>query len=338
MFNKGMVVDGFELLDTLDTGGCGRVWLAKDLNDQALYALKELVREDQLQRFRQEVEILQSARELSGIVRVWPFMNLSQAPYYYVMEYAELGDLEKMVFDEKPEFGILLRALAPVITALGVLHAEGRVHRDIKPKNILRCSRGLVISDFGIAKSPSNGITIHGDKLGSAFFTAPEQELDPRAATAASDQYSLAAVFVWCIGSMSKNAGDWNVASAIKVSLRKALRKDPSKRWRGIAEFFSSLVKAVSKSAPIVCLGVPAAPLTPLRLPPALIASEDDWWKGNDPDLVCRLWVARFLARADGERLAESIVDAIAIPRASTSCALGALKDLPMLTARLKYS
>ena len=81
-----------------------------------------------------------------------------------------------------------------VLGALGAAHAEGIVHRDVKPGNILLADDGtLKIGDFGIATFLDAGDTVTRVPLGTPAYTAPER-LRGLGATARSDLYSLGVV------------------------------------------------------------------------------------------------------------------------------------------------
>ena len=86
--------------------------------------------------------------------------------------------------------------LREVAWALAYAHAEGVVHRDVKPDNILleKGSGRALVTDFGIAHvGHEPGMTTVGEVLGTAEFVSPEQasgeEVDAR-----SDLYSLGVV------------------------------------------------------------------------------------------------------------------------------------------------
>jgi serine/threonine-protein kinase len=87
------------------------------------------------------------------------------------------------------------RLIAQVGSALDALHAEGLIHRDVKPSNILIDAEGRPsLTDFGLAKGPAYTVlTRPGQVLGTLDYLAPEV-IRGQSATAASDIYALGCV------------------------------------------------------------------------------------------------------------------------------------------------
>ena len=88
-----------------------------------------------------------------------------------------------------------LSVLSDIAEAIDFAHAQGTVHRDVKPANILLDPAGTAfLSDFGLVRlDDMPGLTRRGDWLGTAEYVSPEQ-VEGEPATARSDVYALAAV------------------------------------------------------------------------------------------------------------------------------------------------
>ncbi len=116
---------------------------------------------------------------------------------YIVMEYVSGGDLKGLI-DEKGPLASdeLARLGADVSSGLAHAHANGVIHRDIKPHNILIDAYGRPkLSDFGIARAvDATYATRTGSYLGTALYSAPEQ-LWGEKVTPKSDVYSLGIAF-----------------------------------------------------------------------------------------------------------------------------------------------
>jgi outer membrane protein assembly factor BamB len=147
------------------------------------------------ERFLLEVRAL-SRLFHPGIVQVLDLGEEEGRPYF-VMELVEGGTFDRLgPFEEGPEGDRILLAAAQVMEALAHLHAQGILHRDLTPKNILLTKEGYPkVMDFGLAYllQESRHLTRTGYTLGTPTYMAPEQAkglpLTPKA-----DLYSLGAV------------------------------------------------------------------------------------------------------------------------------------------------
>src|SRR5262249_26150638 len=115
----------------------------------------------------------------------------NQVPYI-VMELLPGRTLSQLLADGALQPRVGLRVCAEVASALAAAHAEGLVHRDVKPANIVLTPNGAKVVDFGIAAAvgqPEEGGS-DGPVFGTPAYLAPER-LSGDAVVAASDVYAL---------------------------------------------------------------------------------------------------------------------------------------------------
>lgn len=182
----------FQILRELGRGGMGVVYEAEQLSLKRRVALKVLPpalgHDARLKaRFQREAEAAGKLRH-PGIVPVISFGDLEGTPFF-AMELVEGRSLARVLADLReghdagvPPAGELRRRWAIGIAiamaeALSYAHAEGIVHRDVKPGNILIDREGKPrLSDFGLAQDLGmEGLTISGESLGSPRYMSPEQ-------------------------------------------------------------------------------------------------------------------------------------------------------------------
>ncbi len=158
---------------------------------------KELMKDPQfVERFNREARTV-ARLEHSSIVAVYDYGQQDGQPYL-VMRYMAGGNLKEYLIQHGPfsvqQAAALLSSLAP---ALDKSHAEGIVHRDVKPANILFDEDGNpYLSDFGIVKLSQADITLTGthDTIGTPAYMSPEQARTQKDLDGRSDIYSLAVI------------------------------------------------------------------------------------------------------------------------------------------------
>jgi serine/threonine-protein kinase len=205
---EGVEIAGaYRVLERLGRGGFGEVFLVEHTRTHRQLALKTLKTglgqiEELRQRFRREAKAM-SLLAHEGIVAVEDFGELEDGTLYLVMELAR-GQSLRDVIEAGPLEPPRAFAIAKLLlAALGAAHAEGVIHRDLKPDNvkIVPADHGggerAKILDFGIAKLVSADGAPGGDTLtqaGLAFGTpdymAPEQALGQKI-DARADLYAL---------------------------------------------------------------------------------------------------------------------------------------------------
>lgn len=267
-------------------GGFATVWLYRDddlASDVAVKALADnwAQRLDIRERFLEEARILRRA-DSDHVVRVYDIGEEEGTPYF-VMTYADLGSLANLV---EPGLPIAPDRVVDLVCqageGIGVLHAQGVVHRDIKPPNLLLRSDGdgdprLLVADLGVAKAMlhASGLT---QVVGTPAYMAPEQAaglgVDSRA-----DIHALAAVAYQLLTGRQVRTGGFgslaeatlppapstlaDVPAALDEVILRALEPDPAARHPEVAEFVDALRRAVpagESPAPGAFPSTPAGP------------------------------------------------------------------------------
>ncbi|MFE9219166.1 serine/threonine-protein kinase [Streptomyces lavendulae] len=197
----------FELIGPLGAGGMGTVWRARDIALHREVALKEVRPPDPATAAAQPglaVQLRERAvREARALARlahpnvvtihhiVEPEAGTEDHPWI-VMELVKGGSLYDRLAAGPMPLGEVLRLGLDVLSALRAAHAEGVLHRDVKPANVLlRPDGGAVLTDFGIAAlHGATALTSTGVLIGSPEYIAPERARGEEG-LAASDLWSL---------------------------------------------------------------------------------------------------------------------------------------------------
>ncbi len=190
----------YHLVGELGVGGMATVYRAYDSRLQVERAIKLLAphlasRNSIRRRFETEASTMAKLHH-PNIVLVHDIGSEGNR-CYIVMEMLTGGSLMERV----DKLGVLppkmaVEAIRAVVTALGAAHAQGVVHRDIKPHNVLVSSDGLPkVTDFGIAQvsQQDRSMTKTGAVMGTWAYMAPEQRISAKKADARADLYSSGA-------------------------------------------------------------------------------------------------------------------------------------------------
>lgn len=143
--------------------------------------------------------------------------------------------------------------LTDVCHALGALHAQGIIHRDITPTNIILAQEGAYLIDFGIARIHNSEEKVDTTSLGTWGFAAPEQygfaQTDVR-----SDIYSLGGLLGFMLTGLQPQDTQFESAlqsldSRVQVVIGKARSFEPSSRFANVDEFLAALDTTFSGAA-----------------------------------------------------------------------------------------
>ena len=265
----GRVIKGrYKLIDELGRGSFATVYIARDIKNNRIYAVKIMHFEfaddgELLARFQREAHILLQLSD-PHIVRIFDYGDDNDL-HYIVMDYIDGQNLKYHTLTHGPMEP--LRALdyaRQISEGLDTAYKHGVVHRDIKPQNIVINSKDVVkITDFGLARSRETvTLTQSNVFMGTAYYIPPEQAESGRSADTRSDLYSVAAVLFEMLTGNPPFEGETAVDIVVKhmndkvpsicrvrpelprevdLFMQKAMAKAPADRYSTPREFINAI-------------------------------------------------------------------------------------------------
>jgi len=280
MISPGDKVKHYEIIKSIGKGGMGEVYLARDTVLDREVAIKFLPEEMQKdvrarERFLREAKSA-AALDHPFICQIYETGEL-EGKAFIAMEYVEGENLSQKMAEGLLPLRDALQTTLEIAEALEVAHKKGIVHRDLKPANIMLTVQGHAkVMDFGLAKQIVTGeesitktltqtsLTQKGTVVGTIAYMSPEQargdEVDGR-----SDIFALGIILHEMISGKnpfskptpvetltsilrdippSANVKPKMVNPLLNPILRKALAKEPEKRYQTIKELIVDLRKA----------------------------------------------------------------------------------------------
>lgn len=261
-------LDHYEVLDVVGRGGMGVVLKARDAKLQRIVAVKVLHpaladRPDARLRFGREARAAAAIRD-EHVVDIHAVEDAGPVPYL-VMEFISGMTLDDRV-KQAPTFDLaaILRIGMQAARGLAAAHAQGLIHRDVKPANILLENgvQRVKLTDFGLARAVDDvDVTQSGVIAGTPLYMSPEQA---RAETldARSDLFSLGSVlYTLCAGSPAfladstlavihrvcevdprpVSAINPNVPEWLTRIIARLMAKDPAERFGSASELANEL-------------------------------------------------------------------------------------------------
>jgi eukaryotic-like serine/threonine-protein kinase len=276
----GQTISHYRIVEQLGAGGMGVVFKAQDSRLERAVALKflpeKLAQEPQaLERFRREARAA-SALNHPGICTIYD-IGEQDGQAFIAMEFIDGETLRNHIHGKPLPLDEILELGIQIAEALEAAHAEGIIHRDVKPANIFVTKRGRAkVLDFGLAKLVPKGVasaeaesggelsdsnSIVGIISGTPSYMSPEQvrgdPLDSR-----TDIFSLGLVlYEMATGRQAFGGGTGGVIieavlTRPPVSVRsinpamparleeiidKALHKDREQRYQHAADILAEL-------------------------------------------------------------------------------------------------
>ena len=301
------ILDRYELVRLLGSGGWGRVFLANDHMLHRPVAIKQLLPRlaadpIAVSRFMREASVIASIRE-PHVLTVYDIAE-RHGQHYMVMEYADAGTLSQVLQLE----GSLspyeaLSVAIDVCRGLRAVHSKGVVHRDVKPANVMFFSRpdGLPVAkigDFGIALHPTDErLTPSDNVVGTLIYLSPEQAASSSNITHLSDLYSLGVMlYEMMSGELREplfinplfangNSAELrehlgSLPEPVQPLLSKSLQRKPEDRFQTADEMLQALERARSRLTVSVTTQTfedlapiePPVPVARQRIPTRLLA------------------------------------------------------------------
>ena len=220
---RGLVIGGYLVLEKLGVGGMGVVFKARHRPSGRVVALKILPpsfgREpDAVRRFRREFLVASRLSHPNLVAAVEA--SEDRGVHYLTMEYIPGCDLDRLVAQGGPmALRLALHCTIQAARGLEAAHAQGVIHRDVKPGNLMIDPAGGVrLLDLGLAwviaatggfvQTAAGSLTHTGMYMLTVDFLAPEQADDAKTADGRADIYSLACTLYFLLTGQPPFPGD----------------------------------------------------------------------------------------------------------------------------------
>ena len=196
----------YEVLGFVSRGGMGAVYKVRQRQPSRVVALKVMLggsfaSERHRKRFEREAQAVAKLQH-PAIVPIYEVGDVGGQPYFS-MEFVEGSGLREYVLRQRLDRRQICELMIQICEAVDYAHAQGVIHRDLKPGNIMvdGLGRGRIL-DFGLARiareedeAAGSILTLSGDVMGTLRYMSPEQALGrPKEIDGRTDVYSLGIV------------------------------------------------------------------------------------------------------------------------------------------------
>ena len=291
-FEIGQKIGGYEIVEIRETEASGVTFKVRNVLAQRFEVLKILpkgLRDDQerVDRFLREAKI----RARLSHPNIVSFYNAMELEDQLVMttELVEGSTLEALLKADTIDTDKAVDYTAQALSALVYAHANGVVHRNLSPANMIVSEQGaLKLMDFGLAKmyvDPS--LTQAGTMIGSLHYTAPEQVKGLPTLDERTDIYAMGSILYELLSGrkLFEGKGQFEVMQAhvqedppapsrvnpalseeLSQVVMRALAKEPAERFQTAVQFRSALHAGgveVTEAQPSPTLDAKTAPARP---------------------------------------------------------------------------
>ncbi|HRI02283.1 MAG TPA: serine/threonine-protein kinase [Pyrinomonadaceae bacterium] len=250
-FQVNEMIGEYRVTSFLGEGGMGEVYLGvheKLGRPAAIKILHSNVSDESFKtRFFNEAR-LQASLHHPNIAALYDFQEQGNELLIF-MEFVDGESLDDLVARRAFSINESLEVFASVCEAVGYIHQNGIVHRDIKAQNIKLTAAGKAkLLDFGIAKATgSHGLTRTGGVIGTPNYLSPEQ-LSGEKATAAADVWALGVLlYEMLTGKLPFNG---ETLGGLVLQITNAQFTPPEQINPGIPREVSNIIKRCLKKEP----------------------------------------------------------------------------------------
>ena len=268
---NAMFAGRYRIVGYLGRGGMGHVYRAEHVALGKPVALKVLGKrsDEYVARFEREAKAIARLDHI-GCVRILDHGTDEADVPYIAMELVDGPTLALALAEDSFTVARSLAVTRALLVALAHAHAQGVVHRDLKPENVMFAGQRVVIIDFGLASiADAAGITGNGFAMGSPSYIAPER-LRGEKHDARADVYAVGVILYEMLSGLRPFLGANpqeimtaaltrpprplraivpHVSPALDAVIRRALAKDPAKRFADAEEMLSALDDVAASDA-----------------------------------------------------------------------------------------
>lgn len=274
-----VAANGYQILECIGAGGTATVYKAKHVSTGRIVAIKVL---EQIPTMNME-KISSEAKLLSRLNHpsICQIYSINQSPagvVYFVMEWIDGLSLTDFLTQGQLSDSAFELVMRQVLEAVRYAHAEGILHRDLKPDNVMVLRNAedstsdvrIKIIDFGLARTldGEERNVIHTQSLsGSPAYMSPEQCKQERG-DERSDIYSLGVIMYQCMSSARPFEGDSAMEvmyshlnetvpplqttsaklSALRPVVMRCLAKAPEQRYQNMSELLEAFERALTQT------------------------------------------------------------------------------------------
>jgi serine/threonine-protein kinase len=270
LVGPGIYAGRYKILSLLGRGGMGHVYRAvhtglnKEVALKILAPVKGAAADDFAERFAREARAI-ARLDHASCVRIFDYGHERDGSQYIAMELIDGPTLGAALGQDVFSIPRAIHVGKAILSALAHAHAHGVVHRDIKPENVMFAVGSgfrVVLIDFGLASlRDAPALTGQGVAVGSPSYIAPERLLgqphDHRA-----DLFSVGVILYEMIAGIRPFLGANpqeimtnvlarparplrtvapDVSPILEAVIRRALSKDPARRFQDAEEMLSAL-------------------------------------------------------------------------------------------------